>query len=166
LIQVVTDPWDQIEVDAFLCPINTLGQFSAQYPASYIKSLSGLDLEAMLRPHTPIAIGAAYVTPAGAMRARNLIHVPSTERPNSQVLVEDIARCVAASIVACELRGFSSLAVPLIGAFENGIPAEEAARAIHSEFKAHRGERPNKILFVARSSDEIEVFELAIEGLP
>ncbi|NJO56313.1 MAG: hypothetical protein HC834_08210 [Rhodospirillales bacterium] len=147
-----------------MCPVNSECEYTT-YPASRIKELSGLQLELLLKPHKPLAIGAAFVTEAGRMRARHLIHVPNTNAPGEQVQVEDIARATAAVIVACEVKGFNSVAIPLMGAFDTGIPAEEAARAIHSEFRGHRGERPSKVLFVARNSDEIDVFELAIEGL-
>lgn len=163
-IQLSNEPWDQVEVDAFVCPINSSCLFSS-YPASRIRELSGLPLEQLLRAHTPLAVGAAFVTEAGRLRARHLIHVPNTAKPGEQVQVEDIARATSAVIVTCELKNFNSVAVPLMGAFETGIPAEEAARAIHSEFRSHRGERPSRVLFVARNSDEIDVFEMAIEGL-
>jgi O-acetyl-ADP-ribose deacetylase (regulator of RNase III) len=163
-IILCNDPWDQVEVDAFVCPVNSECNYTT-YPASRIKELSGLPLEELLRPHTPLAIGAAFVTEAGRLKAKHLIHVPNTNAPGEQVQVEDIARATAAVIVTCELKGFNSVAVPLMGAFDTGIPAEEAARAIHSEFRSHRGERPSRVLFVARSTDEIDVFEMAIEGL-
>ncbi len=99
------------------------------------------------------------------MRAKHLIHVPNTAKPGEQVQVEDIARATSAVIVTCELKGYQSIAVPLMGAFDTGIPAEEAARAIHSEFRSHRGEKPSRVLFVARNSDDTDVFEMIIEGL-
>lgn len=163
-IQLSNDPWELVEVDAFVCPVNSMCNY-ATYPASRIKELSGLPLEQLLRSHTPLAVGAAFVTEGGRLRARHLIHVPNTAKPGEQVQVEDIARATAAVIEACEQKGFTSVAVPLMGAFETGIPAEEAARAIHSEFRSHRGERPTRVLFVARNSDEVDVFEMAIEGL-
>lgn len=163
-IQLSTEPWEQVDVDAFVCPVNSSCVYSS-YPASRIKELSGLPLEKLLQPHTPLAIGAAFVTEAGKLRAKHMIHVPNTDKPGEQVQVEDIARATAAVIVTCELKGYNSVAVPLMGAFETGIPAEEAARAIHSEFRSHRGERPARVLFVARNSDESDVFEMAIEGL-
>jgi O-acetyl-ADP-ribose deacetylase (regulator of RNase III) len=79
--------------------------------------------------------------------------------------VEDILRASAAALVACQVRGFSSVAVPLMGAFEGGIPAEEAARAIHSEFRSFRSEQPLKVLLMAKDADEVEIYELAIEGM-
>lgn len=135
------------------------------FPASRIKELSGLPLEQLLEKHTPLAIGAAFVTDAGRMKARHLIHVPNTAKPGEQVQVEDIARATSAVIVTCELKGYQSIAVPLMGAFDTGIPAEEAARAIHSEFRSHRGDRPSRVLFVARNQDDYDVFEMVIEGL-
>jgi O-acetyl-ADP-ribose deacetylase (regulator of RNase III) len=112
-----------------------------------------------------LAVGAAFVTPAGNMRARHLIHVPNCASGGDSVQVEDIARATAAVIVACEAKGFNSVAMPLMGAFDSGIPAEEAARAIHSEFRSHRGDRPTRVFLLARTPDEVDVFEMAIEGL-
>jgi O-acetyl-ADP-ribose deacetylase (regulator of RNase III) len=160
---ISTEPWEAVDVDAFVCPTNSLGIMS-HFPASKLKELAGAQVEALVRPHTPLAVGAAFVTHAGNMRARHLIHVPDTDEPGGKVSVEAVLRATAAVIVACKRRGFSSLAFPLMGAFESGIPAEEAARAIHSECRAYRGERPLKVLLMARDADEEEVFEMAIEG--
>jgi O-acetyl-ADP-ribose deacetylase (regulator of RNase III) len=100
------------------------------------------------------------------MKARHLIHVPNTDQPGGKIQVEDILRATAAVLVACEAKGFTSVAIPLMGAFENGIPAEEAARAIHSELRSYRGERNLRALLMAKDGDEVEVFEMALEGTP
>ena len=162
-LQICTDPWDEVEVDAFVCPTNSAGNMSF-YPAAKIRELAGGDVETLVREHTPLAIGAAFVTHAGKMKAKHLIHVPNTEEPGGRVQVEDILRATAAVIVACQVKGFTSVAMPLMGAFETGIPAEEAARAIHSEFRAWRGDKPLRVAFMAKDADEVEVFEMAIEG--
>jgi O-acetyl-ADP-ribose deacetylase (regulator of RNase III) len=162
-IQICTDAWEQVEVDAFVCPTNSLGLMT-HYPASKLKELAGGDVEAHVRAHTPLAIGAAFVTHAGAMKARHLIHVPNTDEPGGRVQVEDVLRASAAVIVACAVKGFTSVAVPLMGAYDTGIPAEEAARAIHSEFRGYRSEKPLRVLFMAKDADEVEVFEMAMEG--
>jgi O-acetyl-ADP-ribose deacetylase (regulator of RNase III) len=98
------------------------------------------------------------------MKARNIIHVPNTDKPGGKVQVEDVLRATAAVIVACRVKGFQTIAVPLMGAFESGIPGEEAARAIHSEFRSYRGEKALRVIFMAKDADEVEVFEMAIEG--
>jgi O-acetyl-ADP-ribose deacetylase (regulator of RNase III) len=162
-ISICTDPWEQVEVDAFVCPTNSLGEMK-NYPAAKLKELAGPQVEADAMSHAPLAIGAALVTGAGAMRAGHLVHVPNTDVPGGRVQVEDILRATAAVIVACQVKGFGSVAVPLMGAFDSGIPAEEAARAIHSEFRSYRGERPLSVLLMAKDADEVEVFELAMEG--
>lgn len=162
-IEICTDPWEQVECDAFVCPTNSRGVMT-HYPASKIKELAGPEIERMVQPHTPLAIGAAVVTPGGKMRARHIIHVPDCDHPGGQVQVEDVLRATAAVIIACNQKGLTTIAVPLMGAFDTGIPAEEAARAIHSEFRSYRGERPLRVLLMAKDEDEIEVFELAIEG--
>lgn len=162
-IQISTDPWDQVDCDAFVCPTNSHGLMS-HYPASKLRDLASGDVQNLVLEHTPLAVGSAFVTHAGRMRARYLIHVPNTDTPGGQVQVEDVFRASAAVLVACKLKGFTSVAVPLMGAFEGGIPAEEAARAIHSEFRTYRGDRPLRVLLMAKDADEIEVFELAIEG--
>lgn len=162
-IQICTDPWDQVECDAFVCPTNSRGLMT-HYPASKIRDLAGREVEAMVQEHTPLAIGAAFVTPGGRLRARHIIHVPDCDEPGGRVQVEDVLRATAAVIITCTVKGFTTIAIPLMGAFDFGIPAEEAARAIHSEFRSYRGERPLRVLLMAKDEDEVEVFELAIEG--
>ncbi|MCA9689093.1 MAG: macro domain-containing protein [Myxococcales bacterium] len=164
-IQICTQPWDLIEVDAFVCPTNSQGTMR-HFPAAKIRELAGPEIEGMLDGHTPLAIGAAFVTAAGRMRARHLIHVPNTDKPGGKVQVEDVLRATAAVLVAARVKGFTTIAMPLMGAFESGIPAEEAARAIHSEFKSFRGERPLKVFLMARDANDVEVFEVAIDGGP
>jgi O-acetyl-ADP-ribose deacetylase (regulator of RNase III) len=162
-VSICTDPWETVEVDAFVCPTNMAAEMS-QFPAARLKELAGPQVEAAVMLHTPLAIGAGVVTDAGAMRARNLIHVPNTIHAGGKVQVEDVLRAAAAVKVICKLKGFTSVAVPLMGAFEAGIPAEEAARAIHSEFRVHHGTRGLRVLLMAKDADEVEVFEMAIEG--
>ncbi|HRI07428.1 MAG TPA: macro domain-containing protein [Nannocystaceae bacterium] len=162
-IQICTLPWDQVECDAFVVPTNSEGVMS-HFPASKIRDLAGREVEDLVREHTPLAIGAAFVTHGGRMKARNLIHVPDTDKPGGKVQVEDILRATAAVIIAAKVKSYGSVAIPLMGAFESGIPAEEAARAIHSEFKSYRGDTPLKVLLMARDHNDVEVFELAMEG--
>lgn len=162
-ISISTEPWELVDVDAFVCPTNSQGRM-ASYPASKIRDLAGAEIEQLVRVHTPLAVGAAFVSPGGKLRAKHIIHVPNTDKPGGKVQVEDVLRASAAVIVAAVTKNLQSLAVPLMGAFETGIPAEEAARAIHSEFKSYRGDKPLRVQFMAKDADEVEVFELAIEG--
>ena len=110
-IQLCTEPWELVEADAFVCPINSEGRYS-EYPALRFKELSGLNLDALVAPHTPLAIGAAFLTPAGRMRVRHLIHVPNTSGPSKQILVEDIARASAAAIAGFGMH-LSALSLPV-----------------------------------------------------
>lgn len=162
-IQLTTDPWEHLDVDAFVCPTNSLGN-TDHYPTSKITELCGLDVAPMIKPHTPIPVGAAFVTDGGRFRARYIIHAPNTTTPGGAVQVEDILRAVSAVLVTCQVKGFNSLAIPLMGAFEAGVPAEEAARAIHSQVRAYRGDRPIRIMLAARTPDEVDVFEMAIDS--
>lgn len=162
-IHISTQPWDQIDVDAFVCPTNSEGTLT-EYPASKIQELAGTALAPLIAPHTPLAIGAAFVTPAGRMRARNLIHVPNTPTPGGRVQVEEVLRATSAVLVACMVKQFRTVAVPLMGAFDTGILAEEAARAILSQYRAHRGEFPMTVYLMASNADEYDVFETAYES--
>ncbi len=78
---------------------------------------------------------------------------------------EDVLRAISAVLVVCQVKGFNSLAVPLMGAFEAGIPAEEAARAIHSQVRAYRGDRPSRVVFAPSTPDEVDVFEIAMDSM-
>lgn len=164
VIQICTQPWHELEVDAFVCPTNSKGTMES-YPASKIAELAGFDVQAQVSSHAPIAVGAAVVTDAGNMKARYLVHVPNTEEPGGRVQVEDILRATAAVLITCAVKNLNSIAIPLMGAFGGGIPAEEAARAIHSEFRSYRGDRHLQVFLLAKDSDEVEVFEMAIEGI-
>ncbi|MCA9636305.1 MAG: macro domain-containing protein, partial [Myxococcales bacterium] len=112
-IQICTLPWDQVECDAFVCPTNSEGSMS-QFPASKIRDLAGPGIEEQVRPHTPLAIGAAFVSGAGRMRAHHLIHVPNTDKPGGKVQVEDVLRATAAVLVAARVKGFTTIAMPLM----------------------------------------------------
>ena len=68
-IQISTLPWDQVVVDAFVCPTNSEG-IMTQFPASKLRDLAGREVEDLVKEHTPLAIGAAFVTPAGKMKAK------------------------------------------------------------------------------------------------
>ncbi|TPV94671.1 MAG: hypothetical protein B7733_14120 [Myxococcales bacterium FL481] len=162
-IHISTQPWEQIDVDAFVCPTNSEGTLS-EYPASKIQELVGTPLAPLISPHTPLAVGAAFVTPAGRMRARHLIHVPNTATPGGRVQVEEVLRATSAVLVTCMVKQFRTVAVPLMGAFDTGILAEEAARAILSQYRAHRGEFPLTVYLMASNADEYDVFETAYEN--
>ena len=57
-ITISTDPWGEVEVDAFVCPTNSEGRMT-HYPASKVRDLAGPEIEAQVRAHTPLAVGAA-----------------------------------------------------------------------------------------------------------
>ena len=67
-IHICTDPWDQVEVDAFVCPTNSTGVMST-YPASKLKDLAGDHVEEQVRAHTPLAVGAAFGVQAASAAA-------------------------------------------------------------------------------------------------
>ena len=162
-ILISNEPWETLEVDAFVCPTNSVGMMT-QHPTSRVQNLVGIPLEPVLRPHTPLAVGAAFVTSAGNMRAHYLIHVPNTDQPGGSVQVEDVLRAASAVLVACEARRFASIAIPLMGAFDAGIPGAEAARAITSQLRAYKGEYPARVTLAPRTPEEHEMFEMAIEA--
>lgn len=161
-ILISNEPWESLEVDAFVCPTNSQGVMK-HHPTSKLRELVGIPLEPVLRPHTPLAVGAAFVTSAGRLRAHYLIHVPNTDQPGGPVQVEDVLRAASAVLVTCETRRFTSIAIPLMGAFEEGIPGAEAARAIASQLRAHRGDYPSRVFLAPRTTEEHEMFELALE---
>lgn len=161
-IVISNEPWESLEVDAFVCPTNGQGVMK-HHPTSRIRELVGIPLEPVLRPHTPLAVGAAFITSAGNMRAHYLIHVPNTDQAGGNVQVEDVLRASSAVLVACQTRRFGSIGIPLMGAFDAGIPGAEAARAITSQLRAHKGEYPNRVFLAPRTLEEQDMFEMALE---
>lgn len=113
---------------------------------------------------SPIAVGAAIVTTAGQLPARHVIHVPTMEEPGMKIGAENVRRAARAALIAADRNNFKTIAIPGIGTDLGDVPAEEAARAIVEEIRAHRRPNPETIYLVDTSEEMLFSLEDALRN--
>jgi O-acetyl-ADP-ribose deacetylase (regulator of RNase III) len=131
-----------------------------------IKEMGGEDLEIEAMQVAPIAVGAAIVTEGGPLTAPHLIHVPVAVTPGGKIAVENIRRAARAALIAGNVKGFDSLALPpLCRPEDSGVPVLEIARAIIDEVRGHRHSKPERIFLVDDRRSMIEAVEKILSSL-
>ena len=113
---------------------------------------------------SPIAVGAALVTTAGQLPAKNVIHVPTMEEPGMKIGAENVRRAARAALIAADRNQFKVIAIPGIGTDLGEVPIEEAARAIVEEIRAHRRPCPETIYLVDTNEVMIQQLEEALRN--
>ena len=112
----------------------------------------------------PIAVGAALVTTAGQLPAKNVIHVPTMEEPGMMIGAENVRRAARAALIAADRNNFKVIAIPGIGTDLGSVPIDEAARAIVEEVRAHRRPNPETIYLVDTNEEMIAALEDALRN--
>ena len=95
-----------------------------------------------------IAVGAAVVTTAGKLFAKQVIHAPTMEQPGMKVGVENVRRATRAALLAAARLGIEVLAIPGMGTGLGGVDPADAARAMVDELRAHRQPKPATVYLV------------------
>ncbi len=145
-------------VDAVVNPANSLGIMGGGIGGS-LRRQGGDVIQHAAMAVAPIAVGAAIVTTAGQLPAKNVIHVPTMEEPGMVIGAENVRRAARAALIAADRNGFKVIAIPGIGTDLGGVPIDEAARAIVEEIRAHRRPNPETIYLV----DQNEIMLAALE---
>lgn len=101
-----------------------------------IKKRGGFAPFRELRRFGMLAAGDAVMTGAGRLPYRAIIHVAALSAwwTSSEAIVR---RCTSNALDLAAHEGFSSLAMPLIGAGTGGVREEVALRAIEEVARAH-----------------------------
>lgn len=146
-----------LPVDAVVNPANSLGIMGGGIGGS-LKRQGGEVIQQQAMQAAPIAVGAALVTTAGQLPAKNVIHVPTMEEPGMKIGAENVRRAARAALIASDRNGFKVIAIPGIGTDLGDVPVEEAARAIVEEIRAHRRPNPETIYLV--DTDDLMVAAL------
>jgi len=104
--------------------------------AGAIKRRGGPEIEREAMAQGPIAVGAAVVTTAGALRAKRVIHaaVMGQDLSTSAEYIREAT--VRALDLARELQ-LTSLAFPALGTGVGGFPLEQCARIMRDAVAAH-----------------------------
>jgi O-acetyl-ADP-ribose deacetylase (regulator of RNase III) len=156
------DLWS-MPVDAVVNPANSLGIMGGGIGGS-LRRQGGDVIQHAAMAVAPIAVGAAIVTTAGQLPAKNVIHVPTMEEPGMVIGAENVRRAARAALIAADRNGFKVIAIPGIGTDLGGVPIDEAARAIVEEIRAHRRPNPETIYLVDQNDGMLAALEEALRN--
>src|SRR3954453_3109773 len=139
-------------VDAIVNPANSLGMMGGGIGGT-LRRQGGDVIQQAAMQAAPIAVGAAIVTTACTLPAKHVIHVPTMEEPGMKIGAENVRRAARPALIAADRNNFKGIAIPGIGPALGDVPANQAARAIVEEIRAHR--RPNpETIYVVDTSEE------------
>ena len=151
-----------IAVDAVVSPANSLGIMGGGV-AGALSRKGGPLIQREAMSLAPIAVGAAVVTNAGHLWAKNVIHAPTMEEPGQKVAVESVRRAMRAALLAAAQRGFEVIAVPGLGTGLGGADPADAARAMVNELRAHRQANPSTVWLVDTNDQILAHLEEALQ---
>jgi O-acetyl-ADP-ribose deacetylase len=126
--------------------------------ASRVKASAGQDVETEAVKFAPVAVGASIGTSAGKLSVKMIIHAPLVEKIGLRVGVENIRRATRAGLLAATHFQLDKVAIPGMGTGENGVPVDEAARAIIDEVRAYRGAKPSVVVLLDTDPEMVEAF--------
>jgi O-acetyl-ADP-ribose deacetylase (regulator of RNase III) len=149
-------------VDAVVSPANSLGIMGGGV-AGALSRKGGPLIQREAMSLAPIAVGAAVVTNAGHLWAKNVIHAPTMEEPGQKVVVESVRRAMRAALLAAAQRGFQVIAVPGLGTGLGGADPADAARAMVNELRAHRQPNPSTVWLVDTNDQILAHLEEALQ---
>lgn len=152
----------EMAVDAVVSPANSLGIMGGGV-AGVLSRKGGPTIQREAMSLAPIAVGAAVVTNAGNLWAKNVIHAPTMEEPGQKVAVENVRRAMRAALLAAHQRGFQVIAVPGLGTGLGGADPSEAARAMVNELRAHRQLNPATVWLVDTNEKILVHLEEALQ---
>lgn len=150
-------------VDAVVNPANSLGIMGGGIGGA-LRRQGGDVIQQAAMQAAPIAVGAALVTTAGQLPAKNVIHVPTMEEPGMTIGAENVRRAARAALIAADRNGFKVIAMPGIGTDLGNVPLDEAARAIVEEIRAHRRPCPETIYLVDMNDEMVTALEDALRN--
>lgn len=149
-------------VDAVVAPANSLGIMGGGVAAALSRK-GGPLIQREAMSLAPIAVGAAVVTNAGHLWAKNIIHAPTMEEPGLKVSVENVRRATRAALLAASQRGFGVIAIPGLGTGLGGADPAEAARAMVNELRAHKHPHPSTVWLVDTNDHILAHLEEALQ---
>jgi O-acetyl-ADP-ribose deacetylase (regulator of RNase III) len=152
-----------LPVDAIVNPANSRGIMGGGISAN-IRLVGGDEIQTEAMARAPLAIGAALVTGGGSLPAKNVIHAPTMVEPGETIGVENVRRAARAALIAAQASKFQVIGIPGIGTDIGGVAAEDAARAIVEEIRAHKKPFPETIYLVDERMEMVQAFEEALRN--
>jgi O-acetyl-ADP-ribose deacetylase (regulator of RNase III) len=112
-VWVIEGDISRIAVDAVVSNDDVDGQMWAQVSRA-IKSAAGSDVERMAREEKPYELGQAWLTKAGTMKLKGIIHVAAMGH-HGEGSEEIVRKCLTNAFAIAEEAGYESLGVAAIG---------------------------------------------------
>ena len=168
LTTALGDPLAQ-EVDALVLGTNRRGLMGAG-TATVIRLTGGPEIEREAMEQAPLDIGDAITTTSGRLAERGiglLIHAVVSDELGGVSRSEDVRRAVGSALLVAAERKVRTLAMPAIGGGTGPeqLPMAVAAEVIVDEtisFLRRSTRRFDRVIYVARSTDDQAVFDAAI----
>jgi O-acetyl-ADP-ribose deacetylase (regulator of RNase III) len=151
----------EMAVDAIVSPANSLGIMGGGVAAALSRK-GGPLIQREAMSLAPIAVGAAVVTNAGRLWAKNIIHAPTMEEPGLKVSVESVRRATRAALLAASQRSLPVIAIPGLGTGLGGADPADAARAMVNELRAHKQPNPATVWLVDLNDEVLANLEEAL----
>lgn len=138
-------------LNAQLDPISAVGQ--------RIEDAMGHEVGERIQQMGEFPVGGAFITPAGELSARFVIHVvvQSAEEPTTG---NGVRRALVNGCRRAEEWGIGSLALPLVGVTPGALDPIEAASLMVAALE--EGQAPEDVRLIAASEFEKEAFERAL----
>jgi O-acetyl-ADP-ribose deacetylase (regulator of RNase III) len=158
-IWVIEGDIARIAVDAVVSNDDVDGQMWAQVSRA-IKSTAGSDVERMAREKKPYKLGQAWLTKAGAMKLKGIIHVAAMGH-HGEASEEIVRECLTNAFLIADKEGYQSLGVAAIGSGPASIDPERwlqifadvSIKHLRRNVKPERNPRLSIVLVLFEPSD-------------
>jgi O-acetyl-ADP-ribose deacetylase (regulator of RNase III)/predicted RNA-binding Zn-ribbon protein involved in translation (DUF1610 family) len=157
----------RIAVDAVVSNDDVDGQMWAQVSRA-IKSAAGSDVERMAREEKPYKLGQAWLTKAGTMKLKGIIHVAAMGH-HGEATEEVVRESLTNAFAIADKEGYESLGLAAIGSGPASIDPERwlqifadvSIKHLRRDVKAERNPRLSIVLVLFEPSD----FENTVHSL-
>ena len=153
-----------LEVDAIANAANTQLLHGGGVAGAIVRA-GGNEVQRESDELSPIELGSAVATGAGAMPSRWVIHAATMEL-GGPTSAEIIRAATASTLTEAERLGARSLALVAFGTGVGGFPLAEAARIEVEEVRRHldSGGGLELVVFAVRGEDATTAFDAALAG--
>jgi O-acetyl-ADP-ribose deacetylase (regulator of RNase III) len=145
-------------VDVIVNAANSTGHMGGGV-AGVIKRAAGGQVEKEAIEQAPIPVGKAVLTSAGKLPFKGIIHAPTMEQPAMRIPAENVAKATLAALQLADDKGFSSIALPGMGAGVGGVAKEEAAKVMIETIKAFPAKSIQTVILVDIDPGMIKAWE-------
>lgn len=148
-------------MEAIVNPANSHGMMGGGV-AGAIRKKGGAAIEREAMGRSPIAIGTAVATTAGALPCRFVIHAPTMTHPAESTSVEKVRQATRAALVCADEAGLKQVAFPGMGTGVGRVNPHEAAQAMVEVSRAFQPKSLREVIFVSWGEELKQAFQRAL----